>query len=147
MKSGIYILLIIALIAASCGQNDKQITTDLINNPNSASGVANDNLPKFQFTEETHNFGRVIEGEKVYYSFKFKNIGKSDLLISSASASCGCTVPEYPRKPIRPGEEDIIKVSFNTEGRSGMQSKTVTILANTQPNTKVLTIKAEIYKP
>jgi hypothetical protein len=147
MKSGIYLYLIIAVFAASCGRNDKQITTDLINNPNSASGAANDNLPKFQFKEEIHNFGRVIEGEKVNYSFRFKNVGKSDLLISSASASCGCTVPEYPRKPIRTGEDDIIKVSFNTEGRSGMQSKTVTILANTQPNTKVLTIKAEVYTP
>ena len=81
------------------------------------------------------------------FPFVFKNTGKSDLLIFNATASCGCTVPEYPKKPIHPGDEGKIIVSFNTEGKNGVQKKTVTLMANTQPNTKVLTIKAEVYKP
>ncbi|MBP8042442.1 MAG: DUF1573 domain-containing protein, partial [Bacteroidales bacterium] len=69
---------------------------------------------------------------------------KSDLIISEAKATCGCTVADYPRTPIKPGAESGISVSFNSEGRKGIQHKTVTLVANTQPSTKVLTIKAEV---
>ena len=91
-KKLIYLLMVLVLF--SCGQkkNDK-LSSDLVNNPNTASGNASDNLPKFQFAEETHDFGKIIQGEKVTYFFKFKNAGKSDLLIFNATASCGCTVP------------------------------------------------------
>ncbi len=148
MRLSLLVCFISVLLLVSCKQsNNNQITTDLINNPNSASGKAIDNLPKFKFKEETHNFGRVIEGEKVSYSFEFTNTGKSDLIIASASASCGCAVAEYSKIPIQAGGKGNIKVQFNTEGKKGIQTKTVTLMANTQPNTKVLTIKAEIYSP
>ena len=79
-----------------------------------------------------------------FFNFKFKNIGKAPLIVSSASASCGCTVPEYSKDPVLAGQEGFIKVTFNSEGKHGMVSKTVTLLANTIPNTKVLTISADI---
>lgn len=152
MKKVAYIILFVncSLLVVSCvnKKNNNEITTDLVKNPNTASGkVANEDLPKFQFTEEIHDFGKIIQGEKVSFPFIFKNTGKSDLLIFNATASCGCTVPEYPKKPIHPGDEGKIIVSFNSEGKNGIQEKTVTLMANTQPNTKVLTIKAEVYKP
>jgi len=130
---------------SACSNNNDTISTDLVNNPNSATGN-NDmsNLPVFKFTSEEHDFGRISEGEKVSYTFKFKNTGKSDLIISSAKATCGCTVADYPKTPIKPGAESGISVSFNSEGRKGIQNKTITVVANTQPNTKVLTIKAEV---
>jgi len=129
----------------SCGNDTDKISTELVNNPNSASGnVDLSKLPVFQFNTEEHDFGRISEGEKVSFTFKFKNSGKSDLIISDAKATCGCTVADYPKTPIKPGEESGISISFNSEGRRGIQNKSVTLVANTQPNTKVLTIKAEI---
>jgi hypothetical protein len=150
MKFRIFFYLVALIIFMSCNQQKKtnEIPADVVQNPITASGKNNtDNLPYFKFVEETHDFGKVIQGEKVMFSFKFTNTGKSDLLIASATASCGCTVPEYPKKPIHPNEEGIIKVSFNTDGKKGVQNKTITIMANTQPNTKVLTIKADVYTP
>ena len=148
MKKFAYIISVLLFISCGHNKNNNEITTDLVKNPNSASEkVAKENLPQFQFKEETHDFGKIIQGEKVTYPFVFKNIGKTDLLIFNATASCGCTVPEYPKKPIHPGEEGKIIVSFNSEGKDGIQTKTVTVMANTQPNTKVLTIKSEVYKP
>jgi len=145
MLRPIYLFLICLLVLTSCGNNSETISTDLVNNPNSASGnVDMGNLPAFKFDAEEHDFGRISDGEKVSYTFKFSNSGKSDLIISDAKATCGCTVADYPKTPIKPGEESGITVSFNSEGKKGIQNKTVTLVANTQPNTKVLTIKAEV---
>lgn len=145
-------LVIVVVFVNGCKNGNKsqeeQISTDIVNNPNTAEGnIDLASLPKFQFTEEEHDFGRIIQGEKVSWSFRFKNVGKSDMVISSVKGSCGCTVADFPKKPIRPGEENQITVSFDSEGKRGMQNKTLTVAANTQPNIKVLTIKAEIIEP
>ena len=76
--------------------------------------------------------------------FKLKNIGAGPLLISSAKGSCGCTVPEWPKHPISVGEEEILRVTFNSAGRQGVQKKTVTLQSNTIPNTRVITIKGTV---
>ncbi|NVN96375.1 MAG: DUF1573 domain-containing protein [Bacteroidetes bacterium] len=140
-------LLLISTIA--CKQNsNERLSADLVNNPNSASGKQDTSgLPKFQFESDIHDFGKVIEGEKLSYSFKFKNIGNSDLIISTAQASCGCTVPEFPKDPIHKGEAGVITVTFNTAGKNGFQHKTVTLGANTQPSDFVLHIKAMVSSP
>ena len=83
-------------------------------------------------------------GETVSYPFKFKNTGKSDLIIADVSTSCGCTVTSYNKEPIHPGKEGVIRVSFNSAGKHGYQNKSIVIVANTQPNTFVLRIKAEV---
>jgi hypothetical protein len=69
------------------------------------------------------------------------------MVISNVKGSCGCTVADFPKKPIRPGEENKITVRFDSEGKRGLQNKTLTVAANTQPNVKILTIKAEIIEP
>lgn len=126
-------------------KNLDQLPTDIVANPASASGNTNkDNLPQFSFEEEAYDFGKITQGEKVTHSFKFKNTGNSDLIISSASGSCGCTVPHYPKDPIPTGGEGVVDVIFDSEGKQGKQHKTVTLIANTIPNTKVLTITGEI---
>ena len=109
-----------------------------------AEGV---DVPEFTFETEVHDFGTIVQGEKVAYAFKFKNTGKADLIITSAKGSCGCTVPEWPQDPIAPGEEGVIDVVFNSEGKSGQQNKKVTIVANTVPNTKILAINGMIEVP
>ena len=99
------------------------------------------------FEKEVHDFGEIVEGEKVSYSFKFTNTGKSDLIVSNASASCGCTVPHYPTDPIAPGEEGTIDVVFDSKNRPGKVDKKVTIIANTVPNTKVIKITGRVKSP
>mgnify|MGYP002368555356 CR=1 FL=1 len=111
-----------------------------------AAAAANDKLPKttIKFNEMEHDFGKIKAGDKVKYSFKFKNSGKEPLIINSAKGSCGCTVPSYPKEPVAPGAEGVIDVEFNSAGKSGAQTKTVTLNANTDPNPTRLTIKAEV---
>ncbi|MGV8878842.1 MAG: DUF1573 domain-containing protein [Sphingobacteriaceae bacterium] len=91
------------------------------------------NEPIMKFEEATYDFGKIKQGDKVTNEFKFKNIGKVPLIISEAKASCGCTTPEWTREPIKPGETGTIKVIFDSSGKSGLQDKMVTILANTNP--------------
>src|SRR5204863_8599248 len=114
---------------------------DLIKNPESASDENSDTkVPVLSFKEEIHNFGMITEGEKVKYSFSFVNTGNADLIISNAQASCGCTVPEFPKQPILPGKSGAINVIFDSSGKDGYQRKEVLIKANTIPNTKKLII-------
>lgn len=89
--------------------------------------------PRMSFEKTTHDFGTITTGEKVTYGYKFKNTGKSPLIITEATASCGCTVPEFPKKPVNPGEDDIIKVVFDSKGKTGMQHKDITITSNAIP--------------
>ncbi|MDG1477413.1 MAG: DUF1573 domain-containing protein [Vicingaceae bacterium] len=151
MMKKIILPLSLVAILASCGSDaePKDLTTDIINNPNTASENVKDedNLPFFEFVEEVKEFGTITQGETVSTTFRFKNVGKSDLIISSAQGSCGCTVPEWPKEPIKPGAEGAISVTFNSTGKQGLQNKTITLVANTIPNTKVIAIKGEVLAP
>lgn len=102
------------------------------------------NAPAFKFEKEVYDFGEIKEGEKVTHDFKFKNIGKSPLIISSATATCGCTIPDYPKEPIAPGAEGVIRVVFNGVGKIGMQNKIVSITANTIPSLTELNILGNV---
>lgn len=135
----------------SCGSDSEQqdLTTDIINNPITASDEKSeeDKLPFFEFVDEVKEFGTITQGESVSMTFRFKNVGQSNLIISSAQGSCGCTVPEWPKEPIKPGAEGKISVTFNSTGKQGLQNKTITLVANTIPNTKVIAIKGEVLAP
>ncbi len=97
-----------------------------------------------KFDELSYNWGSVKEGDKMTHIFKFKNTGSNDLIISDAHGSCGCTVPEWPKEPIKPGKSGDIKVVFDSKGKPGDQQKTVTLTANTDPANTVLTIKGAV---
>ena len=105
-------------------------------------------LPKtaVSFGQVSHDFGVIDDSKKQYAQFKFKNTGTEPLLILSAEGSCGCTVPEWPKEAIAPGEEETIEVAFDPNGQLGEQAKIVTITANTEPTTTILTVKANIVK-
>jgi len=102
------------------------------------------NAPIFKFEKEVYDFGEIKEGEKVTYDFKFKNIGNGPLIISSATATCGCTIPEYPKEPVALGAEGLIRVVFNSAGKSGIQNKIVSITANTIPSLTELNILGNV---
>jgi hypothetical protein len=142
----------LTLVACSNNQTPKEeqkISTDVIDVPASASGIPAQpgSAPIITFSEESHDFGKITQGEKVSYSFVFKNTGGSDLVISSAIGSCGCTVPTYPKGPVKPGEESKIDVVFDSEGKSGLVQKTVTVTTNCNPSNKTITITATIDVP
>lgn len=154
MKTRLFTSLVLssALFLTSCNNHEKEtgVSSDIINVPATASGtVAAEpgSAPVIVFTEEKHDFGKIMQGEKVSYSFVFKNTGGSDLVISSAQGSCGCTVPHYPEEPIKPGAEGKVDVVFNSDGKSGMVQKTVTLVTNCNPSTKMLTINSTVIVP
>jgi hypothetical protein len=141
---------IILICATSCGSrsNSTDLPAGVVTNPNTAGGIADkDALPVISFEKDFHDFGKLISGEQVTYSFKFKNTGKSLLIISNVSTSCGCTVSSFPKQPIKPGEGATIDVSFDSEGRHGMQTKSITVFTNTQPPTTTLRIQSLVVEP
>lgn len=97
-----------------------------------------------RYDNERFDFGVADEGEVVKHTFKFTNVGKEPLLINNAKGSCGCTVPTWPKEAIPPGGTGEIKVEFNTKGKPGMQSKRVTVTANTTPTETFIEIKGEV---
>jgi len=103
-------------------------------------------LPEFAFAETTFDFGDITEGDVVNHVFGFENKGDIPLVIESAKASCGCTVPRYSNEPIPVGGTGEIEVSFNSKGKPGVQNKTVTITANTFPKITKLFIKSVVKK-
>lgn len=153
MKRITYVLYLSFLLAACNSENNStngnsgNVSPDIVNNPATASGTSQETgKPAFEFSETNFDFGTINSGEEVTHEFKFKNSGDADLIISQVKGSCGCTKPEFSEAPIKPGEESVIKVTFHSEGMAGQLVKDVTILANTTPTTKVLTISGEVIK-
>lgn len=97
-----------------------------------------------EIIDSVYDFGKVAEGEIVEYSYRFKNTGTNPLVVSNVSASCGCTVPEKPEAPIKPGETGFIKVKFNSEARVGVAHKSITVLSNAAPSFPQLLLKGEV---
>ncbi len=150
MKKLLLTTISLGVLLVSCNNNNSdKLPANIINidaTANESAGENNANKPEIKFDETAHLFGVIKEGEKASYSFKFKNTGKSDLLIVSANASCGCTVPEYPKGIIKPGEEGFVKVVFDSKGKVGVFEKTITLTCNTEIRETVLTIGGEVVE-
>lgn len=102
------------------------------------------NGPEITFAKLVHDYGTVFVGSDGSYEFEFTNTGNEPLILSQPRSSCGCTVPDWPRKPIMPGEKEKIKVTYNTAIR-GNFTKTVTIISNARVNNAVvLTIRGNV---
>jgi hypothetical protein len=101
-------------------------------------------LPAFQFQTVDHDFGTINEGQVVEYTYAFKNTGAAPLIIQGAQGSCGCTVPDWTKEPIPVGGTGYVKAKFDSNGKSNIQNKTVTVTANTWPKQTVLRFKAMV---
>lgn len=101
-------------------------------------------FPVMSFESTEYDFGSVNEGEIVDYTFKFTNTGNFPLIINKATATCGCTVPDWPKDPIKPGDKGEIKVKFNSKNRTNLQTKYVNINANTKPEVTRLKITGNV---
>ena len=131
-------LMLISMLISQCGTDGQKNSNGL------ASGDTG--TVKIVFREYEHDFGKVSEGEKVGYLFKYENQGTSNLIITSATTSCGCTVPEYDTKPIAPGGTGNLEVVFDTSGRNGKQTKTITVKSNAKTPVVLLKITAEVVE-
>lgn len=110
-----------------------------------ATPAAHTNAPKaaISFDENTHDFGTVPQGTPVTYVFSFKNTSKVPLVLTSVNPSCGCTTPEWPREPIKPGATASIKATYNAAA-AGPFTKTITVVSNAATENVILTIKGEV---
>lgn len=116
------------------------------NNPTTPNAAANNGkATSVSFAKYEHDYGTVAPESANKTAFVFTNTGKEPLIISSATGSCGCTVPNYPKEPIMPGKTGKIDVEFKpSKGQTGNQEKTVTVTANTEPAQTILKIKAMV---
>ncbi|MDR1847303.1 MAG: DUF1573 domain-containing protein [Bacteroidales bacterium] len=136
MKRIIYVIFMVLLVAVSCKKDDKSAV--------SASIVENSAAIKFE--RDAIDFKDLNNGEVVTGSFKFKNTGKYDLVISEVTTSCGCTVADYPKDPIAPGNEGMISVTYDSKGYSGKRiTKEVIVVSNTEPSITKLHIFADVH--
>ena len=101
-------------------------------------------LATMQFESTDHDFGTIKQGDVVVHTYKFKNTGEAPLIIQSAQGSCGCTVPEWSKEPIPVGGTGFVTAKFDSQGKQDVQSKTVTVSANTFPKQTVLKFKAMV---
>lgn len=97
-----------------------------------------------EIIDSVYNFGKATDGEKVEYNYKFRNSGKRPLIITAATSSCGCTVPEKPEAPIKPGEVGFLKVVFDSKNRVGSVHKDITVRSNAEPAFPVLKLTGEV---
>jgi hypothetical protein len=137
-RSLIIFLSVLALAASNCGNVSKK------NSSGTGLQPSDSGMVKIIFDEYQHDFGKVEEGEKVAYNFTFRNDGTTNLVIISATTTCGCTVPKYDTKPIAPGSKGNLEVVFDTSGRSGMQTKIITVKSNASTPEVLLKISAEV---
>jgi len=139
-----FILLLVTVFLFSCTEKKtSKASTDLVNieaSADSSSSHKKSGEAKILFEKNSHDFGYITQGEIVEYEFIFTNTGDVDLLIASATASCGCTVPDYPKEPINPGKQGKIKVTFNSELRMDKFLKEIYVTANTEPLVTTLMI-------
>ena len=104
-------------------------------------------LTTVNFASPTHDFGQVMQESENHYSFEFTNTGQHPLVITSAIGSCGCTAPDYPKKPIPPGGTGAVTVEYKPGSQEGYQAKTISVQINTDPSVVVLRITADVQKP
>lgn len=154
-KSVTLVLIVLFSVFFSCKKENKQekmpfeisdkATIAIPEEPKDSVPV-DGKYPEISFEKMEHNFGTIKEDQVVFYTFKFENTGEADLIISRAVGSCGCTVPEFSKDPIKPGETGKIKVSFNPKGKKGDQAKSVAVLCNIKEKMKKVLIKATVEK-
>lgn len=146
-KISVLIALIVAVSLTSCkngGDATTKINKENLEKASSRDAEIKKGTASIAFDKTEYDFGTVNEGDIVETSFKVTNSGKTDLVITNAQGSCGCTVPVWPKAPIKPGETANVDVKFNTSGKPNKQSKTVTLTTNTESGREVLTIKGSV---
>ncbi len=124
----------------------EEMPANSINNPATASNPTAQpgEYPVMTLKSSFFDFGDIVEGQVVETTFEFTNTGKADLLINRCDATCGCTVPDCPKEPVKPGKSGKIKIEFNSAGKSGVNNKAVTVTSNTREGRTELKFRANV---
>ncbi len=144
MKKPIFLFCITCFGFSACQNNQKAQVKESLNVAPPVNISNQGESPVMKFAENSKDFGKITEGDSIVYVYKFTNVGGKDLVINHASASCGCTVPEWPKEPIKPNEKGEIKVVFRSINKKGMQNKTVSVYANTKPEVNSISFQVEV---
>jgi hypothetical protein len=137
----IFFLLVLSAIFFSCDIRNTKAKNDVkITDPHQPFKDST----SVTIIDSVYNFGKVTDGEKVEYNYRFINSGNKPLIISDARASCGCTVPEKPDAPIPPGQTGYLKVVFSSKGRVGDVHKEITVTSNAYPAFPTLLLTGEV---
>lgn len=143
-KNSLVIIALVGLSFFSCKENP----TSKIKPENLQKAVSRDSKflgnPEIAFDKPDYDFGIINEGDIVNGKFKIYNKGKSDLVISNAQPSCGCTIPEWPKDAIKPGDSASLSFTFNSHGKVGKQNKSITLQTNTAKGTEILYLKGMV---
>ena len=132
------------LLAIGCDVRNKDKEATSATTASTGINTASAQSTTAQIIDSVHDFGEISEGAIVEFNFRFKNTGTAPLVVTNVSASCGCTVPEKPEQPIRPGETGFIKAKFDSDKRPGETMKTVTVTSNTSPAFPELILKGKV---
>jgi hypothetical protein len=149
-KKFLAVVVVTGLVLSSCTNEpaNNELSPDLVKNPATASANGSDQkLAQMTFETSEQDFGSIVQGESVTKNYTFTNSGEVDLIISSANGSCGCTIPKWPKRPIKPGQSGNIEVVFNSQGKKGQQTKKVYVTANTSPVNNIIVLKGEVVAP
>lgn len=147
-KNNLILIVLFSIFMVACNAPEQnQYTEEPVKKTESIINTdENVSYAEFEFEEEEFDFGEIKDGEVVSHIFKFKNIGEAELIINDAHASCGCTVPSWPKEPIAVGEEGTIEVKFNSKNRIGKNKKTIILLANTKDQRTKISFTATVVK-
>jgi len=141
-KITIICIAVLSLVVVSCKDNAaSKIKETNLETAKERDEKNNLGFAVIEFDKTAFEFGTINEGDVIDGTFKITNAGKVDLLILDAKPSCGCTVPSWPKEPIKPGESSELKFSFNSRGKVGNNNKSITLKTNTEKGTEVIRVK------
>ncbi|MBC7914715.1 MAG: DUF1573 domain-containing protein [Pyrinomonadaceae bacterium] len=142
MKYLFFTIVAASLVLLSC--NNKTSSVKETDSPQENGAANSPSGAVITYKKNIFDFGVIAAGAKVSHEFVFTNTGTGPLIISNATATCGCTIPEYPKQPIAPGKEGVIKVIFDSAGKMGKQHKVITITSNTEPSISEVYLTGEV---
>ncbi len=144
-KTTIILIAIISLAVLSCKDNAAaKVKTSNIETAKARDAKMNMGMPVIAFDKKAFDFGTINEGDKIDGSFTIFNKGKANLVITGARASCGCTVPSWPKEAIKPGDSAKLKFVFNSRGKHGKQNKSITLKTNTENVSEIIRVTGNV---
>ena len=142
-KISIYLVVLFSFSLVACNENAaKRVKDENLSVAKERDSKTVAGLPKMSFKSRDFDFGTIDEGDKIDAVFEYTNTGESDLIISNAKTSCGCTVADYPKNvPIKPGEKGEIKAIYDSKGKRNNQNRSITLFTNTMEGKEVISVK------
>ncbi|MGY6560842.1 MAG: DUF1573 domain-containing protein [Luteibaculaceae bacterium] len=125
---------------------EKSASVDPLKQKSSTEVLESASQAQITFDKYEHNFGNILQNSDNKFVFSFTNTGTEPLLIEDAKGSCGCTVPQYTKDPIAPGEKGTLEIVYKPGTQKNQQTKTITVTSNTSPKTTTLRIKANVLE-